>query len=202
MRRASEIPELAQRPTGGTLKFDESGEFLKSYLIEHDIALLLAGYIRDLANSDEVLPRRQDLPEGTFVSGARIRDIKFTTDRRCDWQIYGSGLGWKDDWELKAQTSQTTRLFVVSHPWLTLQHPDPACMRLPELKDALSKQCAETHDLVFLDFASLSQINLMDPEYNPKKRKRRVARGTSGSANQRGNKTVSQRNVGHGQVVC
>eukprot|EP00441_Pelagodinium_beii_P040989 CAMPEP_0197629618 /NCGR_PEP_ID=MMETSP1338-20131121/7395_1 /TAXON_ID=43686 ORGANISM="Pelagodinium beii, Strain RCC1491" /NCGR_SAMPLE_ID=MMETSP1338 /ASSEMBLY_ACC=CAM_ASM_000754 /LENGTH=527 /DNA_ID=CAMNT_0043200687 /DNA_START=177 /DNA_END=1757 /DNA_ORIENTATION=+ len=152
------------------LKFDEDGEFLKTFLVDNDIALIRVDFILSLAASDQLLPRRQDVPEECQLSGPAIKTYEFSTDKRCDWVKHGDSRGWKDDWKLTPRSQMTSRLFVVSHPWHTAEHPDPKGSRLKELGKKLEKLHADSQDFVFIDWASLYQTDPLHEDYNYKKK--------------------------------
>mmetsp|Transcript_20079 Transcript_20079/g.55947 ORF Transcript_20079/g.55947 Transcript_20079/m.55947 type:complete len:658 (-) Transcript_20079:68-2041(-) len=66
--------------------------------------------------------------------------------------------------ELRRHLSGASDLFVVSHAWLTKEHPDPTGVRLEELVEELQRLEASSSDLVFLDFFSLPQVDSVHPE--------------------------------------
>jgi len=115
---------------------------LAEVLIECDATLLKVGYLRSLAQRKERLPRCQELPRDP-PDGLR--------DFRTSHVLRGE--------ELRRQLQGASELFVVSHTWLSVEHPDPFGSRLQELVEELTALRAKDCDLVFIDFCSLPQVD-------------------------------------------
>jgi len=92
--------------------------------------------VRHLAQSGKRLCRRQEILAEALESGER----------------------------LKARIAAGARIFVVDHGWLTAQHPDPTGACLRELVEILGHLRAPDDDLVFVDFCSLYQIDMIHPD--------------------------------------
>ena len=124
--------ERAQR------SLDPNGELLTKLLVDADVGLVKAAYLRRLARSGGIFQRRQDLQksdDGSLVHGPDLpRQLEY-----C-------------------------KLFVVSHAWMAVEHPDPAGHRLQELVDELENFGAKEWDLVFIDYCSLPQPDFRRPQ--------------------------------------
>ncbi|CAK0833652.1 unnamed protein product [Prorocentrum cordatum] len=112
-------------------------EFL-AYLDEAQVKWVRFGYLRHLMESGSVMVRCQQVPAAEAVIGS-------------------SGFpDCRDD---------PKQIFVLSHPWLTKEHPDPSGTKLQLLVRQLDLLCALDDALVFIDYMSLPQHNTLDPEY-------------------------------------
>mmetsp|Transcript_36028 Transcript_36028/g.103586 ORF Transcript_36028/g.103586 Transcript_36028/m.103586 type:complete len:678 (-) Transcript_36028:162-2195(-) len=118
--------------------FDATGQLLKTFLVGNDIALVRVGYFRQLHANRGRLQRRQQLPKTAIVVGEQIMDLTFG--------------------------KYATRLFAVSHAWLSTEHPDPSGAQLEELLLQVENLRCADESLVFYDFCSLYQIDKMHPE--------------------------------------
>mmetsp|Transcript_35272 Transcript_35272/g.75141 ORF Transcript_35272/g.75141 Transcript_35272/m.75141 type:complete len:647 (+) Transcript_35272:34-1974(+) len=119
--------------------FDADGTLLKDLLLEADVALVKVGFLRQLQEKGGKLVRRQALPPDALVCGEDLRPITFG--------------------------KAGTRLFVISHAWLSREHPDPMGIRLKELVVQLTYVSAENSSLVFFDFCSLYQVDKTHSDY-------------------------------------
>lgn len=104
------------------------------------IAWVRVEAVRAWARAGRRIPRRQALRHGEYVVGA---GLTFARMRRA-------------------------RCFVVSHAWLSLEHPDPHGTQLLELVAELNRLGAADADLIFYDFCSLPQIDKTQHPWIPR----------------------------------
>jgi len=102
------------------------------YMDTSKIAWIKVGYLRDLQRQEKKFVRRQELPEGKYV---------------------------KSEASLLAKTGLR---FVVSHPWLAREHPDPEGLQLRALVEELRQKKARDDDLVFISYSSMYQHDHRD----------------------------------------
>lgn len=123
-----------------TYKDDELQVFYDSYLKYLDTAQIKwvsVGYLRQLAKEAKAMTRCQDVPEDQCVVGSK---------------------GFPRKREMKKHR------WVLSHPWLSKDHPDPSGAKLQALVGELDAQGAPDTDAVFIDYMSLPQNNKLDPD--------------------------------------
>lgn len=151
-RKVLSTPVKGQEPRGGvlpaqtTLEFDQEGHILADVLATCRVTLLKVVYLRMLAKEKKRLPRCQDVPQ---------EDEGFY-DLRARMAVRGEAL---------RRYVTHADVYVVSHPWLSVEHPDPAGSRLEELVEELDYLRAKDNDLVFIDYCSLPQVDQLDKEY-------------------------------------
>lgn len=119
--------------------FDHDGAILAEVLVSCGVVLLKVDYLRRLANKKKRLPRCQDVP----VDPPESQELR----SRC--AVMGE--------ELRRQVLNIADVWIVSYPWLTVEHPDPIGSRLEELVEELEMVRAQDGDLVFIDYCSLPQ---------------------------------------------
>mmetsp|Transcript_138157 Transcript_138157/g.350151 ORF Transcript_138157/g.350151 Transcript_138157/m.350151 type:complete len:553 (-) Transcript_138157:31-1689(-) len=147
-RSAAAAVAAAQPAPWEERQFDPHGSMLAELLIECDATLLKVGYLRRLAQQRARLPRWQDLP---LDHPEGLRDFRACSVLRGE--------------ELRRQLQGASELFVVSHAWLSAEHPDPFGSRLQELVEEFAVLRAKDCDLVFVDFCSLPQVDKLHEEY-------------------------------------
>eukprot|EP00927_Polykrikos_kofoidii_P083238 TRINITY_DN8481_c0_g2_i1.p1 TRINITY_DN8481_c0_g2~~TRINITY_DN8481_c0_g2_i1.p1 ORF type:complete len:393 (-),score=59.74 TRINITY_DN8481_c0_g2_i1:73-1251(-) len=128
---ASLDDDMVSEKVSKVQNFDAGGHIFSHVLASTGIALVSVAYIRELREVSELLPRRQDLPKDKYISGNTL------------------------DHQMRFGAPRT--VFVVSHAWLTEEHPDPTGARLNELANTLELVSASDKDLVFFDYCSLHQ---------------------------------------------
>jgi len=135
------LPAIIEQP------FDVSGAVVTEVFASSGAALIRVGYLRFLARQGCRLPRFQELPEGP---PQEYRDL------RASASVRGEDI---------RRCLTSSDLFVVSHAWLTYEHPDPVGTRLEELVDEFAILKAQDTDLVFIDFCSLPQVDRLHPDW-------------------------------------
>lgn len=111
----------------------DSDEFFQ-FCVSTQIVFVKVAYFRMLSrHAGSTFPSRKDVPVKMCLDPTTLAkpDFKKKLSRR--------------------------RLFVVSHPWLTIQHPDPSGMQLCQLVAELNGLHAWDNDVVFYDYCSLFQ---------------------------------------------
>mmetsp|Transcript_50893 Transcript_50893/g.146187 ORF Transcript_50893/g.146187 Transcript_50893/m.146187 type:complete len:696 (-) Transcript_50893:165-2252(-) len=131
----------------GEASWDIHGHRLIDLFIACNVCLLRVGHLRKLEKAKGRFPRFQDLPASHPVGLQTFRSTDIVRGE-----------------ELRRHLSGASDLFVVSHAWLTKEHPDPTGVRLEELVEELQRLEASSSDLVFLDFFSLPQVDSVHPE--------------------------------------
>ncbi|CAK0825294.1 unnamed protein product [Prorocentrum cordatum] len=107
------------------------------YLDEARVKWVRCGYLRALAAAGSAMPRCQEVPADHAVVGS-------------------SGFSLVRD-------GQKHR-FVLSHPWLSREHPDPTGVKVRLLVDQLDRLGADDADAVFIDYMSLPQNDKQNTE--------------------------------------
>jgi len=90
------------------------------------------------------LIRRQEVQRAGFLLESELYD------RCCGWWC--------------ARAGRAPRRFVVSHAWLSKEHPDPDGSHLQELVAELDQLGARDEDVAFFDFCSPYQTDLCHPD--------------------------------------
>ncbi|CAK0882362.1 unnamed protein product, partial [Prorocentrum cordatum] len=107
------------------------------YLDSAEVRWVRCGYLRDLAASGSVMPRCQEVPdEQVFIGSSGFPLLRN---------------GEKDR-------------FVLSHPWLSKEHPDPTGSKLRLLVHQLDMLHASDAHAIFIDYMSLPQNDKRSPE--------------------------------------
>mmetsp|Transcript_24795 Transcript_24795/g.56377 ORF Transcript_24795/g.56377 Transcript_24795/m.56377 type:complete len:80 (+) Transcript_24795:90-329(+) len=57
--------------------YDPDGRLLLRVAVDGNIAFILVKFLRELHKQGKILPRRQDLPEGSYVSGEKVLVEKY-----------------------------------------------------------------------------------------------------------------------------
>ena len=119
-------------------KWDEMGaSSLKKALL--DTVMIDAGWLADLADSGDILPRCQDVPPEAKVSLTEME-------------------AWGDEY--------TVGVLIISYPWLAKKHPDPHGEQLRKLCFVLKAFATKAREYpgcrvgVFWDYLSLPQPNI------------------------------------------
>jgi hypothetical protein len=107
------------------------------YLDEVQIKWIRCSYLRGLAAARTTMVRCQEVPASEVILGG-------------SW--------------LPLSREEPRGRFVVSHPWLSRWHPDPGGQKLQTLVQQLDLLGASDDDAVYIDFMSLPQHDLQDPD--------------------------------------
>lgn len=135
----------AGQPAGDAIKQEKI--VLEDFLVRNDIGLIRIAFFKErlaLSKQDDMckpLLRRQDVPRHHVVHGVQVRGM------------------WTDG------PNSAQNVYAVSHAWLSTEHPDPGALHLEALVEDLSWLGAVDKDLVFFDYCSLPQVNLLHPDY-------------------------------------
>jgi hypothetical protein len=105
------------------------------YLDEAQIKWVRCGFLRCLAADGRNMVRCQDVPAAETILGAE----GFPRSRE-----------------------EAKRRYVVSHPWLSKEHPDPGGQKLHVLLQQLNALGAEDDAAVFIDYSSLPQHDCLN----------------------------------------
>ncbi|CAK0897295.1 unnamed protein product, partial [Prorocentrum cordatum] len=119
---------------------DQLQEFYEEFLayLEHaQVKWVRCRYLRRLAAEGRVMTRCQEVPPHEAICGSA--GFPLSRDMPKD-------------------------RFVLSHPWLSREHPDPEGVKLQELVRQLNLLGASDADAVFVDFMSLPQNDKAHPE--------------------------------------
>lgn len=127
--------------------FDSDGSAVAEVFASCNIALVKVGHLRALARQGKRLPRCQDL---------LLKEQNGPQGLQTSVVVRGE--------ELKRQL-RSVEVYVVSHAWLAIEHPDPLGSRLEELVEELDYLRAKNSDLAFIDYCSLPQIDKTNVEY-------------------------------------
>lgn len=142
--------------------FDPEGELLADFLAAADIALIKVRYLRELAASGQLLTRRQDLPDEPPEVSPQV-GLLLPRAAPSNEVSLREHLAVRGE-ELKRHL-QLFKLFVISHAWLSAEHPDPTGVRLQDIVEELEYLGACNQDLVFLDYCCLYQLDKRNKEY-------------------------------------
>ncbi|CAK0818611.1 unnamed protein product [Prorocentrum cordatum] len=112
-------------------------EMYLEYLDRARVKWVRCGYLRRLASAGDIMQRCQEVPLDQVFIGSR-------------------GFPLVRDGEKKR--------FVLSHPWLSKEHPDPTGVKLRLLVQQLDMLHASDDHAVFVDYMSLPQNDKLNPE--------------------------------------
>ncbi|CAK0883545.1 unnamed protein product [Prorocentrum cordatum] len=107
------------------------------YLDRAQVKWVRCGYLRRLVAAGHIMPRCQEVPRDQAVLGSN------------GFPLVRDGP--------KAR-------FVLSHPWLSKEHPDPTGAKLRMLVRQLDMLLAGDDDAIFIDYLSLPQNDKQNPE--------------------------------------
>ncbi|CAK0886750.1 unnamed protein product, partial [Prorocentrum cordatum] len=108
------------------------------YLDAAQVQWVKCGYIRRLAAAGDVMKRCQEVPRAEVVVGR---------------QGFPHARG------------EPKHRYVLSHPWMSKEHPDPEGKKLKMLAQQLDLLGASDSDAIFIDYMGLPQNNKLHPEY-------------------------------------
>ncbi|CAK0802715.1 unnamed protein product, partial [Prorocentrum cordatum] len=108
------------------------------YLDEARVKWVRCGYLRRLAEAGSTMVRCQEVPPSESVLGS----LGFPRAR-----------------------GEPKHRYVVSHPWLSKEHPDPTGVKLKRLVQQLDLLDAPDSGAVFIDYMGLPQNNKQNPDY-------------------------------------
>mmetsp|Transcript_38882 Transcript_38882/g.60572 ORF Transcript_38882/g.60572 Transcript_38882/m.60572 type:complete len:775 (+) Transcript_38882:2-2326(+) len=128
----------------GASEYFRSDASLWALLQDGDAVLVRGSWLAELARSQGVLPRRQDLPATALL---------------LPEAVFRPNAGGGGDPDGEQNLHRQMEIVVVSYCWLTTEHPDPRGEHLQLLGSAIDKYLqSEKHDLgIFIDWCCLYQ---------------------------------------------